>query len=156
MIKELVRLRERKGERADREFLVEGAREISRALACSFEVVAVIACQELLSDDAREILRQLNDVSHYWVASAAFAKVAVRESSDGMIAVFRSRSLPLGDLSQVLTENNIEIGRAYYRYCLNPDDSLTNQDSMIQAIANAVWTPSVISAYKETLTVPQG
>jgi len=57
---------------------------------------------------------------------------------------------------QVLTENNIEIGRVYYRYCLNPDDSLTNQDSMIQAIANAVWTPSVISAYKATLTVPQG
>ena len=32
-----------------------------------------------------------------------------------------------------------------------PGDDITNQDAKVQAIANAIWTPEVISEYKALL-----
>ena len=48
---------------------------------------------------------------------------------------------------QVLDGTNI-IANNYQRSSLNPGDSLTGQDPSVVAIANTVWTPSVISAYQ--------
>jgi hypothetical protein len=39
----------------------------------------------------------------------------------------------------------------YRRYCLVPGDDLTGQPEQVVKIANAVWTPDVIAAYKQQL-----
>ena len=36
----------------------------------------------------------------------------------------------------------------YHRTSLNPGDDLTGQDPKVTAIANAIWTPEVITAYQ--------
>jgi archaellum component FlaG (FlaF/FlaG flagellin family) len=48
---------------------------------------------------------------------------------------------------QVLEDGNI-LSESYNRFVLNPGDSLESQDPTVVAVANAVWTPAVISAYQ--------
>jgi len=39
----------------------------------------------------------------------------------------------------------------FRRYCLPPDSDLTGQPEQVVAVANAIWTPQVIEAYKASL-----
>ena len=60
--------------------------------------------------------------------------------------------LPNGIL-QVRIENQITDGdfvksKTYTRYCLTPGSDLTGQPEQVVQIANAVWTPEVVEAYK--------
>ena len=104
-IKDLVRLRERKGDRAESEFVVEGAREISRALSCGYIPVAQFVCDDLLSEDARQIFtRTRKELTTYQVTTTVFAKIAVRESRDGLIFVFKTRSIALDSLPAKLRD----------------------------------------------------
>ena len=48
-------------------------------------------------------------------------------------------------------EDGVSISESYQRWTLNPGDNLTGQDPKVVAIANAVWTPEVIAAYKAEL-----
>lgn len=45
-------------------------------------------------------------------------------------------------------EDGKEISKAYHRHILNPGDDVLEQDERSQQIANAVWTPEVISAFE--------
>ena len=47
-----------------------------------------------------------------------------------------------------IIEDGVEISISYHRSVLNPGDDLTDQDPKVVAIANAIWTPDVIDAYK--------
>ena len=51
----------------------------------------------------------------------------------------------------IILENGIEISKAYHRQVLAPGDSLAGQSERVVAIANATWTPDVISAYQELM-----
>jgi TrmH family RNA methyltransferase len=88
-IKDLVRLKDRKGERSDRFFVVEGAREIDRAVKSGFEIAELYVCEEVLNDTSRKVAEKLKSVRTTSVDSVVFAKLAVRESTDGIIAVFK-------------------------------------------------------------------
>ena len=57
-LKAAVLLRERKGRRSSGQFIVEGTREISRALEWNFEVDEVFFCPNLLSRDSKEVLNR--------------------------------------------------------------------------------------------------
>ena len=50
-----------------------------------------------------------------------------------------------------IIENGNELSKSYFRYCLSPGDSLEGQEPKVVAIANATWTPEVISAFKAQL-----
>jgi hypothetical protein len=50
--------------------------------------------------------------------------------------------------AQVITDSGNEIARNFSRWVLSPGDNITTQDPKVQAICNAVWTPTVISAYQ--------
>lgn len=52
--------------------------------------------------------------------------------------------------NQVL-KDGVEIAATYHRHVLSPGDDLTNEDPRVVAIAEATWTPEVISAYQESL-----
>ena len=50
--------------------------------------------------------------------------------------------------ASIIEKDGVQIAKTYYRHVLNPTDSVENEDSRVQAIANAIWTPEVIETYK--------
>jgi len=44
------------------------------------------------------------------------------------------------------------IASNFHRYTLNPGDDVSSQTAQIQAIANAIWTQEVISAYQTMIS----
>lgn len=98
-VKALAALKERRERERSGEFVVEGAREATRALAADLEVLSVIYCPELaagaasiesLLADAAE--RRLEIVEF---SAAAFKRLSVRQNPDG-IALHAKR--PVHDL----------------------------------------------------------
>jgi len=51
----------------------------------------------------------------------------------------------------IIEKDGIEIAKTYHRHTLNPIDNIANEDSRVQAIANAIWTEEVIAKYKQDL-----
>ena len=45
-------------------------------------------------------------------------------------------------------EDGVVLSSSFHRHVLSPADDLTEQDPKVVAIANATWTPSVVSAYE--------
>ncbi len=51
----------------------------------------------------------------------------------------------------IIEKDGLEIAKTYHRHVVNPLDNITNEDSKVQAIANAIWTPEVIEEYKKLI-----
>ncbi len=51
----------------------------------------------------------------------------------------------------VIKKDGIELTRAYDRYVLTPDKTITNEPTEIQTICNVVWTQEVKDAWKTHL-----
>ena len=47
----------------------------------------------------------------------------------------------------VITDDGKEISRSKQRHILHPGDDVSGEDARVQAVAGAVWTESVVSAY---------
>ena len=47
----------------------------------------------------------------------------------------------------VITEDDVELSRAFRRYVLHPDSDISSETAEIQAICNAVWTDEVKTAW---------
>jgi RNA methyltransferase, TrmH family len=81
--------------------LVDGAREVRRALDAGSEVVEAFVCEPLLAGpDARAALDTLRDrnVPTQSTSEAVFAKLAFGERAEGILAVVRIPSTALADL----------------------------------------------------------
>ncbi len=98
-IKDLVKLRESKHRRLTGLFVLEGARELGRALASGFILKTMYVCHELLSVEAKDLLVGLDDRLKLNITAEVFAKAAMREGSDGLVGVFDQKSWSLADLS---------------------------------------------------------
>ena len=48
----------------------------------------------------------------------------------------------------IIEKDGVEIAKTFHRHVVNPGDDVSNEDSRVQAIANAIWTPEVIAAYQ--------
>jgi len=100
-IKSALRLRERKERDASGLTLVDGARELRRALEAGAEVVEAFVCETLLAgEDARVALDALGagDVPTTTTTEAGLAKLAFGDRAEGLVAVVRAPSLGLTDL----------------------------------------------------------
>ncbi|MGI4824094.1 MAG: TrmH family RNA methyltransferase [Janthinobacterium lividum] len=104
-IKEVLRLQEKAAERRRQGVtLVEGYRELTNARQANWALVTLFVCAELAGD---EITQQLLEPSllvprpyeFLSVSAAVFAKLAVRERSDGVLAVLRTPRRTLADLA---------------------------------------------------------
>ena len=51
--------------------------------------------------------------------------------------------------ANIIERDGTEISRTYHRHVVAPTDSIENEDSRVQAIANAIWTKEVIVKYKQ-------
>ena len=48
----------------------------------------------------------------------------------------------------IIEKDGTEIAKTYHRHVVSPGDNVTNEDPRVQAIANAIWTDEVITAYQ--------
>ncbi len=97
-VKAAVRLRDRQEREATGLTLIDGARELRRALSAGAGVqTAFVAPSKVRSHEARaaleEIERGITDIVE--VSEAVFAKLAFGDRSDGLVAIVRSGSTDL-------------------------------------------------------------
>ena len=100
-IRSTARLRDRSERTALGLTLVDGAREVRRALDAGVEVVEVFVCEPLLAGpDARVALDAIRDrgIPVTPTTQAAFAKIAFGDRAEGIVAVVRPPSWRLDEL----------------------------------------------------------
>ena len=88
-VKELQRLRRRRDRDATQTFLVEGARELDRAIAAGVEVVQVVRCGDVAVPDGVPVLD---------VAGNVWRALALREDTERVLGVARMFGTGLGRL----------------------------------------------------------
>ena len=49
----------------------------------------------------------------------------------------------------IIKEDDKEISRAIHRHAIHPDEDISAEDAEVQAVANAVWTDAVKSAWAD-------
>ena len=64
---------------------------------------------------------------------------------------YKKEVLPNGVIqvrrADLVKEDGVEIARTFHRHVLVPGDDVSKEPECVKAIANAVWTPAVVSAY---------
>lgn len=98
-IKNIAKLNKSKERREQNLFMIEGARELSLALAVGYQVESVFICPELFAKtDYPEVLDSIADDKKFEVSEAVFEKIAYREGSDGLLTLARPKKHGLSDL----------------------------------------------------------
>lgn len=99
-IKNILKLQANSRERHSQNlFVIEGYREISRAMVSGIEIKELYVCRELDRQGRSEDLSNKdNKILVFEVGKIAFSRIAYREGSDGLIALAVPRKLKLGEL----------------------------------------------------------
>lgn len=96
-VKQLVLLQQKSSERRQTGlFVVEGQRESAHCLDAGFEVESLFYCPQLLGSPLSS--RLSSHTSVYEVTPEVYEKIAYRGSTEGVLAVVRSRQFRLDDL----------------------------------------------------------
>lgn len=85
-IKNVVRLQKSSERREQNRILIEGKREIERAVACGFVIDTLFVCKELQGAE-RDLESEIKANIIEEVSLEVFEKIAYREGSDGLLAV---------------------------------------------------------------------
>jgi RNA methyltransferase, TrmH family len=103
-VKAAVRLRDRRERDATGLTIVDGPRELGRALDAGVEVVEAFVADGLVrSDDAREVVGRLAGTTGFTsVSEAVIGKLAFGDRSDGVVAIVRTPSTSLAPLLEAL------------------------------------------------------
>jgi TrmH family RNA methyltransferase len=107
-VRELATLKKRRRRDAVGRFLVEGARELGRAVDASVTIHEVVFAPVLASPAATALASSFDDVTT--MGEAPFAKLSVRRHPDGIIGVASSWHADLDDIDRdiVLVAERIE------------------------------------------------
>lgn len=98
-VKETVKLRDRKTRDETGSFLIEGYRELKRAIDAKWEMESIFYCPEwFLGDNEQELLVR-GQCALYECSKEVFAKLSYRDRPDGLLAVARQVHLHLEDLT---------------------------------------------------------
>jgi TrmH family RNA methyltransferase len=101
-VKAVVRLRDRAERERTGQTVVDGAREVGRAIAGGVELVEAFVCEPLaIGDEARAALDALGSAGTGWtpVSEVVLEKLAFGNRVDGIVTVVRPRRLSLVDLA---------------------------------------------------------
>jgi RNA methyltransferase, TrmH family len=100
-IKNILRLQANSRDRNKQNlFVIEGYREISRAIVSGFEIKELYVCHDLDQQGrSEEVIEKGNGMQVFEVGKAAFARIAYREGSDGLMALAVPKNLKLNDLN---------------------------------------------------------
>jgi len=104
LIKELVQLKEKSRNRKNSDqFLIEGQREIELALKGNYELDTILVYPELFSEEQLNNLTA-NSLNTIELSKEVYQKLAHRETTEGVLAVAKTKSLELSNLN-IDTEN---------------------------------------------------
>lgn len=141
--------------------VVEGHRECERALAAGFVPDQLFFCPEIISQNAVQSLIDAAPKA-FSLSKAAYAKIAYREGTEGVVGVFRARQLSLCDLapesdSLVIVLESVEkpgnlgailrsadASGAYATLVCDPLADIYNPNSL-RASCGAVFTTRVVA-----------
>ncbi len=98
LIKELFQLREKSRVRKNtKRFLIEGQREISLAIKGNYKLETLLFCAELIAETAFNQLVN-SEVDIIEVSKEVYQKLAYRSTTEGVIAVAKTRELVLDNI----------------------------------------------------------
>ena len=96
-IKSLVLLQEKsKARKESGTFLIEGIREILIAIKGNYEIETILYLPEILSEI--EIVKLKSDAELIEISKEVYQKLAYRDTTEGVLAVAKSKSMKLADL----------------------------------------------------------
>lgn len=97
-IKNLVKLQEKARERKKQGlFIIEGKREISLAISSKYEFDSVLFCPKIISE--KEIIQLFNqNINRIEISIEVYQKLAYRDSTEGIIAVTKTKDLSLNKI----------------------------------------------------------
>lgn len=101
-VKHLVRLRHSTHRKRQGRFLVEGRREIERALQSHWTLETLYYCRERFADEGIYGVMERAEsagIECVQLTAAPFAKASLREHPDGLLAVARARERTLDDIT---------------------------------------------------------
>lgn len=100
-IKNLLKIQEKSRERKKQGiFLIEGKREIELAVKGGFEITSLLFLSTAKNDI---LLTDFQDIEHILITQEVYDKLAYRNSTEGMLAIAKTKSLSLADIK--LSEN---------------------------------------------------
>jgi RNA methyltransferase, TrmH family len=101
LVKRLVRLRERRARDRERVLVVEGARELDRAVQAGWPLELLVTCPERFSPDAAAVSPGLVAAAreHRRFAAPAFDRASVRQHPDGLLGLVARREVEPGSLA---------------------------------------------------------
>lgn len=112
-VKEAAKLRDRKGREQQGRILVEGIREISRALAAGVEIMEAFVCEPLCTEEpAAELLARLHlekEISLFTVNEQVMSKLSFGNRAEGLIAIARPPQSSLDDLARVMKKESLPL-----------------------------------------------
>lgn len=98
-VKEAVQLRDRRSREEQGLFLIEGYRELKRALDAKRQVQVLFYCPELfLGSNEEHLKEQCKAALHLRCSKEVFAKISYRDRPDGLLAIAPQLHLGLQDL----------------------------------------------------------
>jgi hypothetical protein len=54
-----------------------------------------------------------------------------------------------------IDEDGVVLSSSFHRHVLTPGSDLSNEDPKVSAIATAVWTPEVVTAYNDMIAAQE-
>jgi len=101
-VKKVVRLRERRERDETGLFLIEGYRELKRAIDAGREIQSIFFCPELFLGENELDLIEKSCAQKIPCSKEVFAKISYRDRPDGLLGVARQMHLRLEDLEKKL------------------------------------------------------
>lgn len=105
LIKNLAQLQEKsKARKSSGLFLIEGKREVSLALIGAFKIETILFCLDFISEqEVINMVNNLDSIDIIEVSKEVYQKLAYRDTTEGLLAVAKSKPNKLEDLK--LKEN---------------------------------------------------
>lgn len=94
-LRKLYKSRERK---ASDIFIVEGVKEVTRGVASGFQLESIYYCPEIFKNSIENIIGNENEkCGVYELDKKVYEKIAYRDNTEGLLAVFRKKIYSLSD-----------------------------------------------------------
>ncbi|MDA3838311.1 MAG: RNA methyltransferase [Candidatus Delongbacteria bacterium] len=105
-IKDLIKFRNKNGKLSENQILIEGSRELERALAANIKFIEIYFCTDLIHSDQKELLADATSNSKhlYQVDKHIFEKIAFKNNPFGIIVIAEFIPAKLEDIS--ITDNS--------------------------------------------------
>lgn len=99
-IKSLLQLQEKaKARKQSGTFLIEGIREIELAIKGNYEIETILFLPELVSETQLKKIVISSAVENIEISKEVYQKLAYRDTTEGILAVAKTKSLQLSDLN---------------------------------------------------------